>query len=128
MKIKRMIVVICALMLMSACTSVKNISQNRKITAEQAKEMMDSQKVVVLDVRTLEEFNSGHIENAILIPDTDISSKAGKILTDKNAKILVYCRTGRRSKIASDELVKMGYTNVYDFGGITDWKYDIVTP
>ena len=77
-------------------------------------------------LRTEEEYNAGHIENAILIPDTSIIDTAESILTDKSATILVYCRSGRRSALAAANLVELGYTNIYDFGGIVDWEYDIV--
>ena len=98
-----------------------------QITAEQAKTIMDTEKdYVIIDARTEEEFAEGHIENAILIPEYEIKDRAEKELPDKEQLILVYCRSGRRSKIASDELVKLGYTNVKEFGGIIDWPYDIV--
>lgn len=99
-----------------------------KITAEQAKEMIDSStELVILDVRTQEEYEEGHIEGAILIPDTEIATKAEELLTDKNATLLVYCRSGRRSALASQSLNDLGYTSVYDFGGILDWPYEVVT-
>ncbi len=99
-----------------------------KITAEQAKEMMDSStELVILDVRTQDEYEDGHIEGAILIPENEISTKAEEILTDKNATLLVYCRSGRRSALASQSLYEQGYTSIYDFGGILDWPYEVVT-
>ena len=79
-----------------------------------------------IDVRTDEEFAQGHIEDAILIPEYEVAERAENELPDKDALILVYCRSGRRSKIASEELVKLGYTNVKEFGGIIDWPYEIV--
>ena len=98
-----------------------------QITAEQAKTIMDTEKdYVIIDARTEEEFAEGHIENAILIPEYEIKDRAEKELPDKEQLILVYCRSGRRSKIASEELVKLGYTNVKAFGGIIDWPYEIV--
>ena len=98
-----------------------------QITAEQAKTIMDTEKdYVIIDARTEEEFAEGHIENAILIPEYEIKDRAEKELPDKEQLILVYCRSGRRSKIASEELVKLGYTNVKEFGGIIDWPYEIV--
>ena len=97
------------------------------ITAQEAKTLMDTEKdYVIIDARTEEEFAEGHIENAILIPEYEIADKAENELPDKNQLILVYCRSGRRSKIASEELVKLGYTNVKEFGGIIDWPYEIV--
>ena len=98
-----------------------------QITPQQAKEIMDTQQdYIIIDARTQEEFAEGHIENAILIPEYEISNRAEKELPDKDALILVYCRSGRRSKIASEELVKLGYANVKEFGGIIDWPYETV--
>lgn len=100
----------------------------KKITPEQAKKMLDENKnIVLLDVRTDEEFKEKRIKGSILIPDYDIKTKAEQLLKDKKATILVYCRSGHRSAIASHELVSMGYSNVYDFGGIIDWKYDTIS-
>ena len=98
-----------------------------QITPQEAKSIMDNEKdYIILDVRALDEYNSGHIKNAILIPHDEIVSKAENILEDKDQLILVYCRSGRRSKIAAENLVKLGYTNVKEFGGINDWPYEIV--
>ena len=99
----------------------------KQISAEEAKSIMDSgEKHIILDVREQNEYDAGHIPGAILIPYTEIESKANDMLPDKNATILVYCRSGRRSKIASESLAKLGYTNVKEFGGINDWPYEIV--
>ena len=99
----------------------------QQITAEEAKNIMDSERdYVIVDARTESEFSEGHIKNAILIPEYEIAQRAEKDLPDKNVLILVYCRSGRRSKIASAELVRLGYTNVKEFGGIIDWPYEIV--
>jgi rhodanese-related sulfurtransferase len=96
------------------------------ITPEQAKEIIDNETgYVILDVRTEEEFSQGHIPGAILIPDYEISEKAESVLTDKNQTILVYCRSGRRSKLAAQALADLGYTDIREFGGIIDWKYEI---
>ena len=98
-----------------------------QISAEEAKSLMDSEKAyIIIDARTEEEFAEGHIEGAILIPEYEIAERAEKELPDKDALILVYCRSGRRSKIASEELTKLGYTNVKEFGGIIDWPYETV--
>lgn len=98
------------------------------ITAEEAKAMIDlGDNLIILDVRTEEEYQEGHIESSILIPNTELLDEAEEALTDKNATILIYCRSGRRSALAAADLVSLGYTNVYDFGGIIDWEYDIVT-
>jgi rhodanese-related sulfurtransferase len=97
------------------------------ITASEAKAIMDTEKdYIIIDARTEAEFAEGHIEGAILIPEYEIASRAEAEIPDKDTLILVYCRSGRRSKIASEELVKMGYTNVKEFGGIIDWPYEIV--
>ena len=101
--------------------------QYEQITAEQAKDLMDTQTdYIIIDARTEEEFSAGHIEGAILIPEYEITAWAPKELPDKEQLILVYCRSGRRSKIASDALVELGYTNVKEFGGIIDWPYETV--
>ena len=97
-----------------------------KITQEEAKKIMDSgEEHIILDTREQDEFDEGHIKGAILIPYTEIENKAIELLPDKDAQILVYCRSGRRSKIASESLAKLGYTNVKEFGGIIDWPYEI---
>ena len=96
------------------------------ITPETAKQIMDTSKdYVILDVRTQEEFDQYHIPGAILIPNDQISAEAERVLMDKNQLILVYCRSGRRSKLAAEELVKLGYTNIKEFGGIIDWPYEV---
>ena len=94
------------------------------ITAEQAKELMDSEEgYIILDVRTQEEYDLGHIPGALLIPNEVIREQAEEQLTDKEQLILVYCRSGRRSKEAAQVLAELGYTNVKEFGGINDWPY-----
>ena len=98
-----------------------------QITAEDAKKIMDSgEEHIILDTREQDEFDEGHIPGAILIPYTEIENKAEEMLPDKDAQILVYCRSGRRSKIAAESLTKLGYTNVKEFGGIIDWPYETV--
>ena len=98
-----------------------------QIAAKEAKTLMDTEmNYVILDVRTEEEFSESHIEGAILIPDYEIGAKAENILTDKEQLILIYCRSGRRSKLAANELATLGYTNVKEFGGIIDWPYEVV--
>lgn len=102
-------------------------AEYRKISAEQAQEMMQGEEpFILLDVRTEQEFLEQRIEGAVLIPDVELSSRAEKELPDKDAVILVYCRSGRRSAASAQQLVDMGYTNVYDFGGIIDWPYETV--
>ena len=97
-----------------------------QISGAEAKALMDSESgYIILDARTQEEYDQGHIPGAILIPEYEIADRAEKELPDKNQLILVYCRSGRRSKIAAEELVKLGYINVKEFGGIIDWEYEI---
>lgn len=125
---------ILSTLVISGCTTLTNGTSSNgqesitvsKITSEEAKEEMKNSDVIILDVRTEEEYKSGHIENSMLIPIDDLEYKAEEVLVNKEQKILVYCRSGNRSKTAADLLVKMGYTNVYDFGGIKDWPYEIV--
>ena len=98
-----------------------------QITPEEAKKIMDSgEEHIILDTRERDEFDEGHIAGSILIPYTEIENKAEEMLPDKNIQILVYCRSGRRSKIASESLAKLGYINVKEFGGIIDWPYEVV--
>ena len=98
-----------------------------QISGAEAKVLMDSESgYIIIDARTQEEYDQGHIPGAVLIPEYEIADRAENELPDKNQLILVYCRSGRRSKIAAEELVKLGYTNVKEFGGIIDWEYEIV--
>lgn len=97
------------------------------IAAEEAKKLMDSEEgCIILDVRTREEYDQGHIPGAVLIPNTEIEAKAADLLPDKEQLILVYCRSGRRSKLAAQSLADLGYTNIREFGGILDWPYEVV--
>ena len=125
----RLVALLC-LLCFAGCGQQEEVTVNtyQQISAQEAKEIMDSGKDhVIIDARTEEEFATGHIKNAILIPEYEVAERAEQELPDKDALILVYCRSGRRSKIASEELVKLGYTNVYEFGGIIDWPYEITT-
>ena len=122
-----MILISLSLFGMIACGENRTPSTYEQITHQEAKTIMDTEKdYIIIDARTEEEFAEGHIENAILIPEYEIADRAEKELPNKEQLILVYCRSGRRSKIASDELVKLGYSNVKEFGGIIDWPYEIV--
>lgn len=128
-KILMMLFLVFSIASFSACSVKKDSSSSvTKITAKEAKEMIDQDSsITILDVRTSEEYRTGHIEGAILLPDTDILEKAEETIADKSATILVYCRSGRRSALAAEDLAQLGYSKVYDFGGIIDWTYDIVT-
>lgn len=112
----------------SPTKAIEQKVEYKKITPEQAKKVISEKTdIVILDVRTDAEFKEKRIANSILIPDYDIKTKAEVVLKDKNTVILVYCRSGRRSASASQELIALGYKNVYDFGGIIDWPYETVS-
>ena len=98
----------------------------RKITPEEAKEMMAEEGVLILDVREKSEFDEGYIEGALLLPVGNINSGDLSLIPDKDQKLLIYCRSGNRSGIAAKKLVEYGYTQVYDFGGINDWPDKLV--
>ena len=98
-----------------------------KITAEEAREMIENENVVILDVRTQEEFNEGHIPNAILLPSFEVQASAQYVIPDKDQIIIVYCQRGRRSEESARVLIELGYTRVYDIGGIVDWDGEVVT-
>jgi len=129
---KKLVFLLLAVMLLTACGQDTENDQGAvymNITAEEAKQIMDTEEgYIILDVREQEEYDAGHIPGAILIPYTQIAEKAEEVLTDKDQLILVYCRSGRRSKIASEALVELGYTNIKEFGGIIDWPYEVEKP
>ena len=126
---KKLVFLLLAVMMLTACGQDKENDQGAvyvNITAEEAKQIMDSEEgYIILDVRTQEEYDEGHIPGAIVISHEEIAEKAEDVLTDKDQLILVYCRSGRRSKIAAEALVELGYTNIKEFGGIIDWPYEI---
>ena len=126
---KRFLIALLTFTLPFGCVgcSVGGSATYDQISGAEAKALMDSESgYIIIDARTQEEYNQGHIPGAILIPEYEIADRAEKELPDKNQLILVYCRSGRRSKIAAEELAKLGYANVKEFGGIIDWEYDIV--
>lgn len=129
---KKLFFLLLAVMLLTACGQDKENDQGAvyvNITAEEAKEIMDTEEgYVILDVREQDEYDAGHISGAILIPFTQIEAKANEMLPDKDQLILVYCRSGRRSKIAAEALAELGYTNIKEFGGIIDWPYEVEKP
>ena len=126
---KKLIFLLLAVMMLTACGQDKENGQGAvyvNITAEEAKQIMDTEEgYIILDARTQEEYDEGHIPGAIVISHEEITEKAEEMLTDKNQLILVYCRSGRRSKIAAEALVELGYTNIKEFGGIIDWPYEV---
>ena len=126
---KKLIFLLLAVMMLTACGQDIENDQGAvyvNITAEEAKQIMDTEEgYIILDARTQEEYDEGHIPGAIVISHEEITEKAEEMLTDKNQLILVYCRSGRRSKIAAEALVELGYTNIKEFGGIIDWPYEV---
>ena len=127
-KLVFLLLMLCLLIPLVACSKQDDPGSYEQISPAEAKAIMDHEDgYIILDVRTEEEFAEGHIEGAILIPDYEIATQAKSILTDKAQLILVYCRSGRRSKLAAEELVGLGYTNVKEFGGIIDWPYGTVS-
>jgi rhodanese-related sulfurtransferase len=122
---------VCLLMAFEGCAqSDKKNSETKKIeyrsiSADEAKKMMDANpNAIILDVRSEGEYKDSHIKGAVLLPLDDIQAKAAEVLPDKNALILVYCFSGQRAASAMHQLTDMGYTNVYNIGGIRDWHYD----
>ena len=110
-------------LLLTACAQAASYEQ---ITQEEAKQIMDTTNgYILLDTRTQEEYDQSHIPGALLIPHTEIAERAEEELPDKDQVILVYCRSGNRSKQASEVLAELGYTNVKEFGGINTWPYEV---
>ena len=114
------------LLVLAGCGGDPANSTYQQIPQEEAKEMMDTQKVIILDVREQDEFDAGHIPGAVLLPVGSISAvTAAAVISESDTVVLVYCRSGNRSKTASQALAELGYTNVYEFGGINTWPYEV---
>lgn len=126
-KIKKLIPLILTSLLLSSCAPKSTSSTTyREISMDEAVAMMESEKnYIILDVRTPEEYRGGHIPGSINVPNESIGDAEIKELPDKDMLIFVYCRSGRRSKEAAKKLLKLGYTNIVEFGGILDWKGEI---
>lgn len=124
---KKTLMLLLAVMCLTACGQPnERKTVYRNITAEDAKQIMDTEKdYILLDVRTQEEYDEKHIPGAVLIPNTEIAELAETVMPDKDQLILVYCRSGRRSKLAAEALAELGYTNIREFGGIVDWPYEV---
>ena len=125
---RKLILFLLTAMLLVGCGQANQNNQEvvyMNITAEEAKKIMDSEEgYIILDTRTQEEYDEGHIPGAIVISHDEIAERAEQLLPDKDQLLLVYCRSGRRSKLAAEPLVKLGYTNIKEFGGIIDWPYE----
>ena len=125
MKIKRLIPMILSAMLFVGCAGGE--ITYRQVSSEEAQRMMAEETgYLIVDVRTIEEYEERHILGAMNIPNESIGEEEIAQLPDKNQLIFVYCRSGRRSKEAAEKLVKLGYKNVVEFGGIIDWKGETV--
>lgn len=129
------LVLVLMLLSLTACgtaqdtfsASDEEVGSYQSISAEAAQAMLEEGNVTLVDVRTQAEYESAHIPGAILIPNETISDTPPEALPDKDAAILVYCRSGHRSAEAASKLATLGYTNIYDLGGIIDWPYDTVS-
>ena len=122
---KRIIPFLLALFLLTGCGGNAADGSYQKISQEEAKEMMDTQEVIILDVREQDEYDSGHISGAVLLPVGTIDeTTAAEVIPEKDSTVLVYCRSGNRSKTASSTLADLGYTNIFEFGGINTWPYE----
>ena len=118
-------VLLTVLLLLTGCGGSDSGGAYQQITQEEAKEMMDTEEVIILDVREQDEYDSGHIPSAVLLPVGTIDADtAAEVIPEKDAKVLVYCRSGNRSKTAASTLAELGYTNIYEFGGIRTWPYE----
>ena len=126
-KMKRILLIILSTLLLSSCTALGGNSNGyRRVSVDEAVKLMKNEKnYIILDVRRPDEYSGGHIPGAINIPNEQIGTSEIPRLSSKSQLILVYCRSGRRSKEASEKLVRLGYTNVVEFGGILDWKGEI---
>lgn len=127
---KKLIPLLLSALMFTGCAGVGNHANNtyRRISMDEAVTMMAQENgYIILDVRRPDEFAAGHIPNAINVPNESIVTDEIPELPNKDQLIMVYCRSGRRSKEASEKLVKLGYTNIVEFGGILDWKGEIVT-
>ena len=127
---KKLIPVLLSALMLTGCAATSNSQTKtyRQISMDEAVAMMaEETDYIILDVRRADEFAAGHIPGAINVANESIGTDEIPELTDKNQLIMVYCRSGRRSKEAAEKLVKLGYTNIVEFGGILDWKGEIVT-
>ena len=128
-KIALFTVFACIMVILQGCAKDMPTEENKEAVQENsnAYHKIDAGKVTIVDVRTQQEYREKHIPDAVLVPNETIEDEAKDKLPDTDAVLIVHCRTGVRSKQASDKLVQMGYKNVYVFGGINDWPYDTVS-
>ena len=125
---KRILPALMVLLLLAGCTAQSEENTYRQITAEEAAAMMEEESgYIILDVRTSQEYGEKHVAGAINVPNETIGSEEIPELPDKDQLVLVYCRSGNRSKQTAEKLVKLGYTNIVEFGGINDWTGETVS-
>ena len=125
---KRILPALMVLLLLAGCTAQSEENTYRQITAEESAAMMEEESgYIILDVRTSQEYSEKHIAGAINVPNETIGSEEIPELPDKDQLVLVYCRSGNRSKQTAEKLVKLGYTNIVEFGGINDWTGETVS-
>lgn len=121
-----LMITLVVLLILAGCrgTTVENTYQ--QIPQDKAYEMMNTQEVIIVDVREQDEFDAGHISGAVLLPvGTITKDTAAAVIPEQDSTVLVYCRSGNRSKTASTALADLGYTNIYEFGGINTWPYEV---
>jgi len=119
-------VILAVLLLLTGCAGKKDSHTFQRISQEEARQRMDKQDVVILDVREQYEFEEGHIPGAVLLPvGTITKDTAAAVIPDFDTEVLVYCRSGNRSQTASSALAELGYRNIYEFGGINTWPYEV---
>lgn len=122
---KRMIPLLLSFLLLTGCGGNSADGSYQQITQEEAREMMDTQEVIILDVREQDEYDSGHTPGAVLLPLGNIDeTTAAEVIPEKDSTVLVYCRSGNRSKTSFSTLAELGYTTIYEFGGISTWPYE----
>ena len=118
--------IILLMLVLTGCGGQEVDNSYHQITQKEARDMMDMQEVIILDVREQSEFDAGHISGAVLLPVGTISEDTAAVLIpEMDSVVLVYCRSGNRSKTASAALAELGYTNIYEFGGINTWPYEV---
>ena len=123
---RRILLLILSLLFITSCHGNQRNDSYQQITQKQAKEMMDTEEVIILDVREQNEYDSGHIPGAILLPMRNIDANtAAEIIPEKDSTVLVYCQSGNRSKAACTILAHLGYTDIYEFSGIRTWPYEM---
>lgn len=121
---KKVLILFMLVICMAGCQQKEPIKEDKLVSSEVVKEMYDNKVVTIIDVRTEDEYNEKHIKGSINIPVDDIENKISYIATNKDANIVVYCKSGNRSSLAKSKLKSIGYTKIYDLGSINNWQYE----